>query len=90
MIIMPRRKPIELISDVFDLHGIFSQTTVTITASKHVHIENHKGLLAYEDDLISTSCGDKIISIRGAGLVLRAMSASELSVSGEITSVEYM
>ena len=51
-------------------------------------MENHRGILAYGADEIHISGGKLIIKVRGSGLTLRAMNASELLITGEIAGVD--
>ena len=51
-------------------------------------MENHKGILAYGTEEIHVSGGKLVVKVRGDGLELRAMNASELLITGTILGVE--
>ena len=53
-----------------------------------LRMENHRGILAYGSEEIHISGGKLIVKVRGAGLTLRAMNASELLITGEIAGVD--
>ena len=51
-------------------------------------MEQHRGILAYGPDEIHISGGKLVVQVRGAGLELRAMTPTELLITGEIHTVE--
>ena len=62
---------------------------IEILGDRRVLVENHKGILEYGDTLMRINCGKMIVRITGADLVLKALSLSELAVTGKIACVEY-
>ncbi len=87
----PKKNMLERVADVLDLPAdiVARLPRIEITGCRRLYIENHQGLLEYEDTLIQISGGPIIISIRGADLHLDAMNARELLLGGLITSVEF-
>lgn len=81
---------LEKTAEVFDLPGdlVAGLPRVEITGGGEVRMENHKGILAYGDEEIHVSGGKLIVKIRGRGLELRSMNASELLITGEILGVD--
>ncbi|MCB6366224.1 YabP/YqfC family sporulation protein [Intestinibacillus massiliensis] len=63
---------------------------IEILGDKRVLVENHKGILEYGDTLMRINCGHMVVKIVGDGLELRALSLSELAVTGKILSLEYV
>ncbi len=61
---------------------------VEVTGRHEVRMENHRGILAYGREEIIVSGGRVIVKIKGDGLVLKAMNASELLITGTVTAVE--
>ena len=53
-----------------------------------LRMENHRGILAYGKEEIHVSGGKIIAKVRGRGLELRSMNASELLITGEIAGVD--
>jgi sporulation protein YqfC len=84
------RKSLERIEEIFDLPSLAGSATITLTGERRVHIENHHGVLAYERDMISVSCGDKIVHIYGQKLELRSMSDVEMLITGDVARIELM
>ncbi len=63
---------------------------IEIIGDKRVLVENHKGILEYGDTCMRINCGTMMIHIMGHNLTLRALSLSELAVTGKITAVQYV
>ena len=61
---------------------------ITLSGQQQVLIEHHKGLLAYSETEVEVNCGDLRCRIRGDGLLLRAMTAEMLLVTGTIFGVD--
>ena len=70
---------LEKTAEVFDLE---------LTGSRELRMENHKGILSYGDDEIHISGGKLVVKVRGAGLELKSMNASQLLITGAIRAVE--
>ena len=51
-------------------------------------MENHKGILSYGGEESHSSGGKLVGKVRGSGLELRSMNASQLLSTGVITAVE--
>ena len=61
---------------------------IELIGNGQLQMENHRGILAYGTDEIHISGGKLIVKVRGSGLTLRAMNASELLITGEIAGVD--
>ena len=61
---------------------------VTVTGRNRVLIDNHRGILAYTDELLEVSCGRERIRVRGENLLLRAMDHEELLLTGTIFALD--
>ncbi len=80
---------LERTAQVFDIPGeTVGLPRVEITGRREVRMENHRGILAYGTDEILVSGGKLIIRVRGEELELKAMSGSELLITGTVSSVE--
>ena len=87
----PRREGLlEKTAELFDLpaDALAGLPKVELVGDRELRIENHRGILAYGTDEIHISGGKLIIKVRGSGLTLRAMNASELLITGEIAGVD--
>ena len=85
-----RESLLEKTAEVFDLPGdvVAGLPRIELTGSRELRMENHKGILAYGTEEIHISGGKLIVKVRGRGLTLRAMNASELLITGEIAGVD--
>lgn len=79
-------------SEIFDIPGevAVGVPRVTVTGCSRAHIENHRGLLEYEEDKVLVNAGKMMIKISGEKLLIAAMSDLELVVTGTITGVEFL
>lgn len=80
----------EALSERFDLppEATAGAARITLSGRQQVFIEHHKGLLAYSDNTVEVNCGSIRCRIRGEGLMLRAMTAETLLVTGTVFCVE--
>ena len=81
---------LERTAQVFDLPGdvVAGLPRIELTGNRELRMENHKGILAYGTEEIHVSGGKLVVKVRGDGLELRAMNASELLITGTILGVE--
>ncbi|HCO62869.1 MAG TPA: sporulation protein [Clostridiales bacterium] len=61
---------------------------VELVGDTQLHMEGHRGILSYGEEEIHISAGALVVRVRGAGLELRAMTPTELRVTGKIFGVE--
>ena len=94
---MPERTPpkkglMERTANVLDLPAdvLAGLPRLEIEGCRRLLMENHKGILEYGDEEIDINGGQVVVRIKGKGLELRAMNASELSLQGLIFSVEFI
>ena len=82
---------LEKTASLFDLPGevVAGLPKVTITGCRKIYIENHKGILEYGSAAITVNCGKIIMKLQGSGLELRAMSESEMLITGLLTGMEF-
>ena len=87
---MERKGFLEKTAEVFDLPGdvVAGLPRIELTGSRELRMENHKGILAYGSQDIHISGGKLIIKVRGEGLELKSMNASQLLITGSITGVD--
>ena len=70
--------PREVISDV---------PRITLTGRNMLHVEQHKGLVAYQHDHIELRTASGMLVVTGNGLVFSMYDAAEAVVTGEIDGV---
>ena len=81
---------LEKTAEVFDLPGdlVAGLPRVELVGNRELRMENHRGILAYGEEEIVISGGGLVYRLRGTGLELKAMNASELLITGEIEGVD--
>lgn len=62
---------------------------VTILGNREIYVDNYKGLLEYSGELIRLLTTNKIISIKGDGLLITRIVEEAIFVGGNIISVEF-
>jgi sporulation protein YqfC len=87
---MRRRGPALEIAERFELppEALSGVPKLTLTGSRRVLVENHRGLLEYSRERIEINGGRVRLRLLGEGLELRAMNGSDILVTGDIYSVE--
>ena len=87
-----RKKLLEKAADLFDMPSdiVAGLPRVEITGGRQLYVENHQGLLGYEQDEVSVNGGDVVLRIRGKGLCVSAMRLGQLRLEGTIFSVEFI
>ncbi len=61
---------------------------LTLIGSGEVRIEQYGGLQSFSEDHVAVRSGKLLLRLRGSGLLICCMDRGELSVRGEIDSVE--
>lgn len=81
---------LEKTAQVLDLPGdvVAGLPRLELTGSRELRMENHKGILAYGSEEIHISGGKLVVKVRGSGLELKSMNASQLLITGEIDGVD--
>lgn len=62
---------------------------VTMVGKMEVHIENHKGIIEYSREIIRINTGEGILKITGKTMNIKNIMTEELTIAGEIISVEF-
>ncbi len=68
---------------------IMNLPRITILGTKEVYVDNYKGLLEYSHELIRLATTNKIIIIKGTGLIITRIVEDAVFVGGNIISVEF-
>lgn len=81
----------ELLADRCELPSDALSGTVKLTVSgrRRLLIENHHGIITYEDSIISVACGNMNVTVRGDELSLYAMDREDMLIKGRILSIEF-
>ena len=81
----------ELLADRLELPtDAFAGTAkLTVNGRRRVLIENHCGIITYEENVIAVNCGGMNAVIRGDGLSIKAMDKHDMLIRGRILSIEF-
>lgn len=85
-----KRDRAELLADKLDIPAdAFGSVKLSLCGRSRLLIENHRGIITYNDDLIEIDCGSVKLSVRGDALCLRAMNGSDMFICGRIIALEF-
>lgn len=81
----------ETISNALELPKdlILDVAKVTLIGSNNITVENHKGILEYNEDQIRVNTSSGILIIIGSKLNIKSILQEEITITGEINSVGY-
>jgi sporulation protein YqfC len=68
---------------------ILDVAKVTLIGSNNITVENHKGILEYNEDQIRVNTCNGILTIIGSKLNISSILQEEITITGEINSVGY-
>lgn len=63
---------------------------VTLVGSNNITVENHKGILEYNEDQIRVNTGSGVLAIAGSKLIIKSILQEEISITGEIRGITYV
>lgn len=62
---------------------------VTVTGRQLVHIENYKGIIQYQNDIVRVQTKAGVLCVRGKRLSIDYYSSDEMRISGHIMELSY-
>ena len=78
----------EKLTDV-PLSTVCGAPVVQLDGYNRVTVENHLGIVEYEQDHIDVSCRNSVLHVVGQALEIRSMNTTTLVITGNIFSVEH-
>jgi len=63
---------------------------ISLNGNTEVYISNHKGILSYEEDLITILVKEHQIQIKGRGLSIFTYTKDDVTIRGSIRSLEFL
>ena len=62
---------------------------ITIVGREEIHIENHKGIIIFEEKMIKVSSSEGDINVYGENFQILFMGGSTLIIGGKFKNMEY-
>ena len=62
---------------------------ITVVGFEQLYIENHKGILEYQDYFVRLNTNIGIVNINGFNLELAEMTSDDILVTGKIDSIDF-
>lgn len=83
---------LDSVAECFDLPAdvIAGLPRLELVGKRQLYLENHGGVLSYEEQQIDVNTSGGTLRIRGESLTLLAMTAEAIRVGGTITAVEWV
>lgn len=80
-----------IIAEKFDLPKdvVLNLPKITIVGNNEITIENHKGIILFERDIIKVNTKVKVINIEGENFEILYIGDSTITISGRFKSVSY-
>lgn len=63
---------------------------VVIVGDSELSIENYKGILEYESEVIRVKTADRIIKVGGKNLEITAITDEEIQITGTVSDVKFV
>ncbi|MGE5328331.1 MAG: sporulation protein YqfC [Deltaproteobacteria bacterium] len=63
---------------------------LTIVGQKQLFLENHKGIVEYEDFRIKVNTREGIIQLEGNGMDIKEITSEDIMVTGEIYTIQFL
>ena len=60
------------------------------TGNRELFVENYRGIVEYSDTVMRISTGESIIKVGGRGLGIKNIASEEITLCGEIKTLEFM
>ncbi|MDV4150108.1 sporulation protein YqfC [Clostridium sp. AL.422] len=81
----------ELLTEKFDFPKdvILNLPKITIIGNDEITIENHKGIILFERNIIKINTKVKIINIEGENFEILYIGDSTITISGKFKSISY-
>ena len=81
----------DVIAEKFDLPKdvVLNLPKITIIGNNEIIIENHKGIILFERDIIKVNTKVKVINIEGENFEILYIGDSTITISGRFKSVSY-
>ena len=84
-----KRDRAELLADKLDIPADALGCVKLSLCGRSLLVENHRGIITYNDNLIEIDCGSVKLAVRGDALRLEAMSGSDMFICGRIIALEF-
>ncbi len=81
----------EKIADALDLPKelVFDLPKLIFTGSHELFIENYRGIVEYSDTVIRLNTSDCLLKITGRSLGIKNIASEEITLCGDIKSLEF-
>ena len=81
----------ETISNALELPKdiVLDVAKVTLIGTDNVTVENHRGIIEYNEDQIRINTGSGVLTINGSKLNIKSILQEEITITGEVYCISY-
>ncbi|EJO5347202.1 sporulation protein YqfC [Clostridium botulinum] len=81
----------ETVADKLDLPRdiILNQPKIVVVGNEEITIENHRGVVIFDKEVVKINSGSGLISIYGKEFEILFMGGSTITLGGKFKSIEY-
>ena len=76
-------------TEIFPREVTSNVPRITLTGHERLHVEQHKGLIDYSQEIIVLRTAVGLMRVSGAGMRFRLYNAAEALIEGRIDSVSF-
>lgn len=79
----------EKVAEVLDLPKdiVLDAAKIIVVGNNQMQIENHKGIIEFDDTIVRINTGSGIISVIGKRLCIKSIIQEEIIITGEIFTI---
>lgn len=88
----PKRSAAEKLSQLLEIpvDAFTDMMRLEIAGNRELIVENYKGIMQYEKDIIKVSSGRFILVLKGSNMEIKNMNETGLLIAGEFTGIEFL
>ncbi|MBE7026294.1 MAG: sporulation protein YqfC [Ruminococcaceae bacterium] len=81
----------ERMAEIFDLPKdiVLNLPKMTFTGNRELYVENYRGIVEYSESVMRFNAGDYLVTIMGRGLGIKNIATEEITLCGNIKSLEF-
>jgi len=83
---------IEKMGEVFEIPKelVVDSGKLTVIGQKQIFLENHKGIVEYEDYRIKVNTREGIIQLEGNSMDIKEITSEDILVTGEFNMIQFL
>lgn len=81
----------ERMAEIFDLPKdiVLDLPKMIFTGNRELYVENYRGIVEYSESVMRFNAGDYLVSVTGRGLGIKNIATEEITLCGDIRTLEF-